>query len=125
MGCILLVLFVANCVAICSGDGKCKLLKKALGVFYSLMGLLIIIVGAVTGGDSKAIFTASMESSTTKTKCALFESYQSAWAYGLQTKAKIFADSTDTCASATTTNAWSQTMAAVENSSSVTGETLY
>jgi len=33
LGVIILLLVILNCVAICSGDGKCKLLKKILGTF--------------------------------------------------------------------------------------------
>jgi len=53
ISCILLVLFVANCFALCSGDGKCKLLKKILGVFYCILGLVVLITGAVMGGNLK------------------------------------------------------------------------
>lgn len=60
------------------------------------MGLIIIIVGAVTGGDTKDVFNSPMNSAVTKDKCTLFASYQEAWVAGLFVKADVWASTSST-----------------------------
>jgi len=83
IGVILLILFVMNCVAICSGDKKCALLKKILGGFYSLMGLIMIIVALVEGGDVQS----SLKASGTTNYCAKLPSYGQGFYAALQVRA--------------------------------------
>jgi hypothetical protein len=70
LGIILELLFVMNCVAICSGDNKCKILKKVLGSVYSIMGVIIIITGYVEG--HKLASYAEVGATNATTQCQVF-----------------------------------------------------
>lgn len=75
LGVVLEILFVLNCIAICSGDNKCALLKKILGVTYSLMGLIMIIVAWTEGGNIKelAAHAVNPTSADTQKQCGVFQ----------------------------------------------------
>lgn len=86
LGSVLLCLFIANCVAIFSKDGKFAMLKKILGGFYSIIGVIMLIVGYTQGSDIVAESKFSITEPANLRECTVLANYGEAFQLGLATR---------------------------------------